>query len=98
MEKQHKLYDNKEKQRYEFHIEHFTPHIQYTREKNQISLISTQIPPELEGRGLASALVQKVLLDIEKQGLDLIPLCPFVISYLEKHPEWQKLTVKKTEP
>lgn len=94
MEKNVILFDNKEKQQYEFHIEGFTPLIQYTRDKDQISLISTQVPSQLGGRGIASALIEEVLKDIEKQGLSLIPICPFIIAYIEKHPEWQKLTVK----
>tara|TARA_R110000868_G_scaffold54979_1_gene171235 strand:- start:780 stop:944 length:165 start_codon:yes stop_codon:yes gene_type:complete len=48
----------------------------------------------MEGKGIGSALVLKVLEDIEKKNLALIPLCPFVALYLKRHPEWKKLVMK----
>ena len=38
--------------------------------------------------------VEKALKDIEKQGLRLVPLCPFVAGYIHKHPEWKRIVMK----
>jgi uncharacterized protein len=56
-----------------------------------ITLIHTEIDPELEGRGLGSRLVRDALEDIRRRGLRIVPVCPFVRSYLARHPEFTDL-------
>lgn len=48
---------------------------------------------ELGGKGIGSQLVEKVLLDIEKKDLRLVPLCPFVAGYIQKHPDWKRIVM-----
>ena len=52
-----------------------------------IALLHTEVSEEFEGHGLGSTLVAGALDDIRERGLRLIPICPFVRSYLERHPE-----------
>lgn len=63
-------------------------------ENGEIYLTHTEVPPALEGKGIASQLVLKVLQDIEHKNLKLVPLCPFVAGYIQKHPEWKKLIMR----
>jgi len=51
----------------------------------------TEVPPELEGEGIGTNLVKLVFEEIEKRGLQLIPICPFIIAYIKRHPEWKSL-------
>ncbi len=88
------LITNREKHRYEFHIEDQTPHIEYLRAKDKIYLTHTEVPTSLEGKGIGSQLVVQVLRDIEEKNLTLIPLCPFVAMYIKNNPEWKKLVLK----
>lgn len=90
----HPLIDNYESKRYEMHIGEFVPRIEYILAKDKIYLTHTEVPKELEGKGIASALVKKVLKDIEGRNLTLIPLCPFVAAYIKRHPEWKELVLK----
>ena len=48
----------------------------------------------LEGKGVGSSLVRLALEDIERQQLRLVPLCPFVAGYVQKHPEWKRLVME----
>ena len=89
-----KLINNTEAKRYEMHIEGLTPRIEYIMAKDKIYLTHTEVPKELEGKGIGSALVKKVLEDIEKKDLTLVPMCPFVAMYIKRHPEWKKLVLK----
>lgn len=89
--KEYTLIDNQELNQYEFDLGEFTPKIEYQRKGNKIYLIHTEVPTELEGQGIGAQLVQKALADIEEQQLTLVPLCPFVASYLKRHPEWNRL-------
>lgn len=89
--KEYTLIDNQELNQYEFDLGEFTPKIEYQRKGNKIYLIHTEVPTELEGQGIGAQLVQKALGDIEEQQLTLVPLCPFVASYLKRHSEWNRL-------
>ena len=93
--KEYKLYDNKEENQYEFHIEEYLPKIEYMKTNDsEIYLVHTEVPSPLEGEGIGSQLVEKSLEDIERQGLRLVPLCPFVVGYIQKNPEWKRIVVR----
>ncbi|GAB6010925.1 GNAT family N-acetyltransferase [Viscerimonas tarda] len=90
----YELIDNTEEGQYEFHVGKFIPKIEYIKTvNNEIYLTHTEAPIALEGKGIGSQLVEKSLEDIEKQGLRLIPLCPFVAKYIYKHPEWRRIVL-----
>ncbi len=90
----YELINNEAAKQYEFHIDAYIPRIVYQMSGDKIYLIHTEVPLELGRKGIASILVKKVLEDIQKRGLKLIPLCPFVKKYLKRHPEWQVLADK----
>ena len=89
--KDYELINNEATKQYEFHIDGFIPRIVYQKSGDKIYLIHTEVPLELGGKGIGNQLVKKVLEDIQKRGLKLIPLCPFVKKYLQRHPEWESL-------
>ena len=95
MAEEYELIDNEERRQYEFHIEKYTPRIEYIKSTNgEIYLTHTEVPSALNGRGIGSQLVEKSLKDIERQGLRLVPLCPFVAAYIHKHPEWKRIALR----
>ncbi len=51
------------------------------------SLTHTEVPPELEGRGLGTALVRAALAHVRDVDATVMPLCPFVVAHLERYPE-----------
>ena len=89
------LHLNKEKQQFEIEVDGDTALIAYKERGNVIYLIHTETPPELEGKGIASALTEKTLQYLDKHHLQLVPICPFVQSYLEKHPHWNRLVTEE---
>lgn len=92
MSNSYELIDNTRLRQYEFRIGELTPRIEYEiSESGLIYLNHTEVPPELEGRGIASALVLAALEDIERRGMRLIPTCPYVASYIRRHPQWERL-------
>lgn len=82
------------KKRYEATVEGSRAFVEYIKAKDKIYLTHTEVPTVLEGKGIGSSLVLKVLEDVERKDLTLVPLCPFVAMYLKKHPEWKKLVMK----
>ena len=65
--------------------------IRYTRHADVVTLVHTEVDPAFEGRGLGNALVAGALDDLRARGKRLVPLCPFVIAYLRRHPEYADL-------
>lgn len=53
---------------------------------------STFVPEEQRNQGIAGALVRHALEYAEKKGYQVRPSCPFVRSYIEKHPRFQEIT------
>ena len=51
----------------------------------------TEIDKAFEGRGLGSKLAQGVLDAARAGGNPVVPLCPFIASYIEKHPDYTDL-------
>ena len=85
------LRDNTDRKQFELSVEGFTARVEYMIMSNKIFLTHTEVPRELEGKGVGSKIVKLAFEEIEKRGLKLIPLCPFVAKYLTKHPEWKKI-------
>jgi len=51
----------------------------------------TYVPPALEGRGIAAALVAAALAHARAAGWRVLPLCSYVRAYMERRPETQDL-------
>lgn len=94
MKATYELIDNPKKPQYEFHLDGEIPRLEYIKTKDKIYLTHTEVPAALSGRGVGSALIGTALEDIERQGLTLVPLCPFVALFLMRNPEWKRLVLK----
>lgn len=91
----YELIDNSPENRYEFRIGEEIAKIEYIKTKNnEIYLTHTEVPVSLEGRGIGSQLIEKTLQNIELQELRLVPLCPFVAGYIQKHPDWRRIVMR----
>jgi len=64
------------------------------RDSGVVELIHTEVPKALEGRGFANRLAAAALEYAERQSLRVIPTCPFVAAYIQRHPEQAKLTYR----
>lgn len=85
------LVDNKEKHNFEFVVDNHRSFIDYVIKYDHVYLIHTEVAPELEGRGVAAAMVTKTLEYIESDNRKIVPRCSYVLDYLERHPEWKRL-------
>lgn len=65
--------------------------IDYRLHGDVIRLIHTEVPEEFGGQGHAATLARAALDDARSRGLTVRPDCPYVASYIEKHPEYADL-------
>lgn len=61
--------------------------IDFEARPDAIALIHTHVDDAFAGRGLAKQLVQRVLAQLREEGIPMLPYCPYVRAYLDKHPE-----------
>ena len=85
------LTDNKEDKQFELTVDGFTARVEYILMGNKIIFSHTDVPKELEGKGIGSMIVKLALENIEERELKLIPLCPFTAAYIKRHPEWNRV-------
>ena len=63
----------------------------YHRRKNRIALTHTEVTPACERRGFGSRLAAAALDGSREKGLAVVPLCPFIAAYIDRHPEYRDL-------
>ncbi|MFN2195756.1 MAG: GNAT family N-acetyltransferase [Anaerolineales bacterium] len=85
------IVDNQETSQIEMQVDGLLAKIVYRRVGNVIYFIHTEVPPELEGQGIASQMARFALDSAKRQGDKVVPLCPFVAAYIKRHPEYQDL-------
>lgn len=87
-----RVIDNEASTQYELWVgEELAGTILYRASEEAVALVHTEIAPDFEGQGLGSKLVAGALDDLRARGLRVIPICRFVRSYLERHPEHAEL-------
>lgn len=61
--------------------------VEYGRIQGRIVVLHTEVPPEFGGRGIAKALLRRVLDDARAAGEKITPRCPFFAAHFQRHPE-----------
>ena len=79
--------DNTDASRYELRADGSLAELVYRIRGDRLVLIHTEVPSELEGRGIGGRLVTAAVDRAAREGLTLVPLCPFARGWLERHPE-----------
>ncbi len=86
--------DNREKHRYELFVDgDRVGQLAYRERDGALVLIHTEVAEELEGQGLGTRLVADALADVRDRGVRVVPVCKFVVAYLDEHPADRDLVV-----
>ena len=80
--------NNEPEQRYEALIDGDLALAAYQLQGGTIIFTHTEVPERMEGRGVGSALAKAALDDARNRKLTIVPLCPFISSYIQRHPEY----------
>ena len=63
----------------------------YRRRPELIAFVHTEIDERFEGEGLGSHLVHEALEEARREGIAVLPFCPFVNGYIKRHAEYVEL-------
>ena len=82
---------NADRRRFEASLGHDVAHADYTMMHGVMRMTHTEVPRAFEGRGIAAALVRAAMSYAHEHGLRIAPYCPYVVSYMRRHPETHAL-------
>jgi predicted GNAT family acetyltransferase len=85
------FHDHEDHQRFELEIEGNIAFVTYRKSPGAITLIHTEVPPELGGQGVGSKLGRATLDAVRTQGRKLTIECDFIRSFIKKHPAYSEL-------
>jgi len=84
--------NNPEARRFEIHADgKLAGFVAYERTSEEVSFTHTEIDPAFEGKGLGSILIREVLDATRAEGKSVLPFCPFVRRYVQRHQEYLDL-------
>ncbi|WP_135381956.1 GNAT family N-acetyltransferase [Vibrio tasmaniensis] len=69
--------------------------VKYQKDGDVLHITSTRIPDELQGKGFGKVMMESVLPEIEQAGLKIVPICSYVIHYMDRQPQWAHLLSDK---
>ena len=86
--------DAAERGRFEAHVNgDLAGVLEYVRKRGRLALIHTEVLPAHEGQGIGSALVRNALDHARANGMRVIAVCPYVQTYLVRHPHYDDIVV-----
>lgn len=87
------IIDNHAEHQFELHADGGVSVLTYRITGDRIRLIHTEVPRAQRGHGYADMLAQYALEQAQREHLRVVPLCPFVKGYLDRHPEYAQAVV-----
>jgi predicted GNAT family acetyltransferase len=82
--------DGASKGRYRIVIDGVEAEMTYSRAGDGLIIIDhTEVPAALRGRKVGERLVRQAIEDARREGITILPLCPFAKAQIGRHPEWQ---------
>lgn len=82
---------NQQANRFETTIDGQTGYVSYKDRGDTLVYDHTEVPEALEGQGIGSALIKHALDYAREHDKQVVPQCPFVASYINKHPDYEDL-------
>ena len=79
--------DNTTAKRFELTRDGHTAELVYRLNGKRLVLVHTGVPDALGGHGLGGELVRAAIRRAVRDGLTIVPVCPYAREWLEKHPD-----------
>jgi len=86
--------ENEGHNRFELNVDGIVAFVTYRKSPGAITIVHTEVPPELGGRGIGSRLGRTTLDAVRAQGRELRVECDFIRSFMTKYPEYNDLLAR----
>jgi predicted GNAT family acetyltransferase len=84
--------DNRPAGRFEIRVDgELAGYAEYQRDGSTLSLTHTVVDDRFEGHGLGSALARRALDTARREGVRVLPYCPFIRGFIARHEEYLDL-------
>jgi predicted GNAT family acetyltransferase len=90
-----RVVDNPDKNRYEAYVgDELAGFVTYRARPGVVVLVHTQVDDAFEGRGVGGRLAAGALDDLRARGVKVEAWCPFIVRYIQRHPEFSDLVAR----
>lgn len=87
-----RVVDNTEAHRFEIFVgDDVAGYADYRLEEGSLAFTHTAVEPRFEGQGIGSALAEAALDAVRASGGSVLPYCPFIRRYIQRHPAYVDL-------
>jgi uncharacterized protein len=86
-----RVLDNPDASEFEARVDGHLAFVSYARRGDLIIFTHTEVPKELQGRGIGNILAHAVLERARAERWHVVARCPFIAKYIMRHPEYQSL-------
>jgi uncharacterized protein len=83
---------NPAQNRFETWIEGQLSKLDYMEDDNTIVMTHVGVYPEHRGQGVAGKLTEVALEYAKEKSLRVIPMCPYIATYIRRNPQYLELT------
>jgi hypothetical protein len=87
------VFRNTKQSRFELETDGQISVADYRERPDTLVITHIGVPEALRGQGLASQLAQGIIDYARAENLKVQPLCPFMATYFDRHPEFAQLRV-----
>ena len=87
MRSEYNIINNEKLMHFEIHEGNDIAFLEYRFYKKDIAFMHTEVPESMEGKGVASALAEYAFKYAKEHAKPVMVYCPFVSTYLKRHPE-----------
>ncbi|QGG93646.1 GNAT family N-acetyltransferase [Actinomarinicola tropica] len=81
------IIDDADEQRFVYREDGAEAELTYRAEGGRLVLDHTGVPDAMGGKGVAARLVQSAIDRAARSGETVVPRCPYVQRWLERHPD-----------
>ncbi|MEO6135662.1 MAG: GNAT family N-acetyltransferase [Ginsengibacter sp.] len=81
------IINNEKNMHFEIHEGNVIAFLEYRFQDNTIVFMHTEVPESMGGKGIASSLAQYAFRFAKKNAHPVKVYCPFVLTYMKRHPE-----------
>jgi len=85
---------NEAARRFEATVDGLVSRCDYRMHGSTMMLVHTEVPPQLEGRGIGSLLVRAAFEHARQNGMDVLPVCSHVRTWIQRHPEFSSMVAQ----